>query len=711
MMNLAKCALCLALIFLGGAVKAQESEEGAMVPDPTQPGPNINETLKSPLSSLQIVTLGGLVVAGGGDGIALLRVQGRDPLLVHSNSQFTATAGGAPLSLVVKRVSAAGVELEAPSLKGTWLVASSTQPATGVSSNGSMIQHVEFRDVPLRDALQMLTDQSGTNYSASTQAGKLPVSLFLQHVTGQTVAEEICKTHNLWFRRDDATGITRVMTLEEFERDLVSYREDQTETFTLLYPNVVEVALAVRNLFGDRVQLSMNTAEMSDDARDLSERLQRFDLINSRSQGIGSGTGSGSGGGGSTYATGSGAAYFDGNQSVALTPTGNGVAASEFRAPTPDRAQQLQSMLNTSAATNGGNPALEAFRRQPPSIYITLSRRNNMIIVRSGDRHALDEIRELIHRMDRPTAMVLLEVKILSLDLGDDFNSIFDYQFSGVAKNWGGKNGLTAGGFSQGSIQAPAAGSVNIPGTGLNAGAMTFQYINDIFRLRMQLLEETKRVTVLATPILLTANNEVSRLFLGEERPIVRSITSQTIMTENNVATTPNTTFEFRPVGTALLITPNINADRTVTLRLMQENSSINEAGASIPVVTSSGMVQNVSVDVVASRTISGTFVVKDGLAAAIGGLIEEQKLDQREQIPWFGRIPVLGFFFRNQTTKKARKELVIMIRPHVISTPADSERISQDLLKELMIHPAVPEAKGTLDTFKRSDLDQPVKR
>ena len=621
-------------------------------------------------------------------------------------------AGGAPLSLVVRRVSAAGVELEAPSLKGTWLVASSTQPAVGMSSNGSMMEHVEFRDVPLRDALQMLTDQSGTNYSASTEAGKVPVSLFVQHVTGQTVAEELCKTHNLWFRRDDATGITRVMTLEEFERDLVSYREDQTETFTLLYPNVVEAALAVRNLFGDRVQLSMNTAEMSDDARDLSERLQRFDIINGRSQGIGSGTGSGGGGG--TYAVGSGAADFDGNQTVALAGSGNapnGSAAGEFHAPTPERAQQLQSILNTSAATNGDNPALEAFRRQPPSIFITISRRNNMIIVRSGDRHALGEIRELVQRMDRPTAMVLLEVKILSLDLGDDFNSVFDYQFSGVAKNWGGGNGLVAGGFSQGSIQPPGAGLVDIPGTGLNAGAMTFQYINDIFRLRMQLLEETKRVTVLATPILLTANNEVSRLFLGEERPIVRSITSQTIMTENNVATTPNTTFEFRPVGTALLITPNINADRTVTLRLMQENSSINEAGASIPVGTSSGMVQNVSVDVVASRTISGTFVVKDGLAAAIGGLIEEQKLDQREQIPWLGRIPVLGFFFRNQTTKKSRKELVIMIRPHVISTPADSEKISQDLLKELMIHPSAPEAQGTLNTFDHSDLDQPVKR
>jgi general secretion pathway protein D len=143
-------------------------------------------------------------------------------------------------------------------------------------------------------------------------------------------------------------------------------------------------------------------------------------------------------------------------------------------------------------------------------------------------------------------------------------------------------------------------------------GDMTFQIVNEYFRARMQLLEEKNRVTVLATPLLLTANNEVSRLFIGEERPLVRNISSQTILTENNVATAPNTTVEFRSVGITLLITANINSDRTVTLRLVQENSAINSAGASIPVVLSGGAVQNVNVDTVSSRVISGTFAAKD---------------------------------------------------------------------------------------------------
>jgi general secretion pathway protein D len=229
---------------------------------------------------------------------------------------------------------------------------------------------------------------------------------------------------------------------------------------------------------------------------------------------------------------------------------------------------------------------------------------------------------------------------------------------------------------------------------------MTFQVVNEFFRARMQMLEEKNRVVVLATPLLLTANNEVSRLFVGEERPIVRNIASQTILTENNVATAPNTTIEFRSVGTTLLITPNINSDRTVTLRLLQENSAINAGGATIPVVLSGGNLQNVSVDVVSARSISGTFVAKDGLSVAVGGLIEEQKSDARAQVPLLGRIPLLGLLFRRQETGATRRELVILIRPHVISTPSEGEAISRNLLRDLSVHPSLPDARGTLGTF-----------
>ena len=68
------------------------------------------------------------------------------------------------------------------------------------------------------------------------------------------------------------------------------------------------------------------------------------------------------------------------------------------------------------------------------------------------------------------------------------------------------------------------------------------------------------------------------------------------------------------------------------------------------------------------------------------------------------GNIPYLGVLFRREVQTKTRQELVIMIRPHVISTPAEGEGISRTLMKDLSIHPATPDARGSLNAFGRQD-------
>lgn len=205
----------------------------------------------------------------------------------------------------------------------------------------------------------------------------------------------------------------------------------------------------------------------------------------------------------------------------------------------------------------------------------------------------------------------------------------------------------------------------------------------------------------------MTAHNEVSRLFVGEERPLNRSFAgSETVVPgAGGTIVTPGTTdIEFRPVGTTLLITPSINADRTVTLRVLQETSSIAPEAADVLVPSAQGFTQE-QVDVVQTRTVSGTVVAQDGLAIALGGLIEEQTSDRRQMIPGLGRLPLLGVLFRRQVTEESRSELVIMIRPYVLNTPAESEQISRELLEELSIHPSAPEGRGTLELFDRSDV------
>ena len=64
----------------------------------------------------------------------------------------------------------------------------------------------------------------------------------------------------------------------------------------------------------------------------------------------------------------------------------------------------------------------------------------------------------------------------------------------------------------------------------MNQGDLTFQYVNDNFRMRIQMLEDDNRVTVMNTPLLLTANNEVSRIFIGDTIPFTVGFNSPQVI-------------------------------------------------------------------------------------------------------------------------------------------------------------------------------------
>src|SRR5208283_3752779 len=123
------------------------------------------------------------------------------------------------------------------------------------------------------------------------------------------------------------------------------------------------------------------------------------------------------------------------------------------------------------------------------------------------------------------------------------------------------------------------------PNTGM------FQIVSANFRAQLQILEEKNRVTTLSTPLLMTANNEVSQIFTGVQTPVTIGYTpSTTAVTTTTPVTTVGTPITIlQQVGLSLYITANINADRTVTLRMTQENSSVNKNGATIPLPSADG--------------------------------------------------------------------------------------------------------------------------
>ena len=121
----------------------------------------------------------------------------------------------------------------------------------------------------------------------------------------------------------------------------------------------------------------------------------------------------------------------------------------------------------------------------------------------------------------------------------------------------------------------------------------------------------------------------------------------------------PFQTINRTPVGTRLMITPQINEGSGVKLIIEQETSSISQG------------VQG-AVDLVTDRrSIRTSVFVQDGSILLLGGLIDDQLREVEQRVPLLGRIPGLGALFRYRSTELKKTILMVFIRPTILRDSA----------------------------------------
>ena len=112
--------------------------------------------------------------------------------------------------------------------------------------------------------------------------------------------------------------------------------------------------------------------------------------------------------------------------------------------------------------------------------------------------------------------------------------------------------------------------------------------------------------------------------------------------------------------------------------------------------------------DVVNTRSISGTFIGKHSEAFLVGGLVEDENSVRQSGVPYLSRIPVLGAAFRRDQKSKGRTELVLICRPFVIATPTDAEAISRQVTQEIALNPRAWDLAGGrvgVNSYSTNDL------
>ena len=151
---------------------------------------------------------------------------------------------------------------------------------------------------------------------------------------------------------------------------------------------------------------------------------------------------------------------------------------------------------------------------------------------------------------------------------------------------------------------------------------------------------------------------------------------------------TPQT--EVVNVGTTLLILPKINADRSVTLSIFEDQSEIDPKSQDLPVSDGNGGITEFKIDSIKTSNMEATVVAQDGLTIAVGGLISDESTLVERRVPGLHRLPLVGNLFRQYTDENEKRELILLITPHVITTPMEGLYKSQARMQALSDHPVI---------------------
>ncbi|WP_415896882.1 type II secretion system protein GspD [Neptuniibacter sp. QD57_21] len=485
--------------------------------------------------------------------------------------------------------------------------------------SAAVISELEFADTQLRDVIRTLSELSQSNIIATPGAINKRVTIHLKNVSDIDAIKSISRISDLWYRYDQDTNTYRIMTREEYAKDLVVRESQRIEVFRLLNANVRIVAQAIEDLYGDRVELSLGEEP--------------------------------------------GKTKFSGSSRSSSKNSNLQTSAATEEAKKLSLGQLEQLLQGNTNALSIDPAAMQAVTLKAQPIYVTVNNEHNMIIVRTDDSKIINSIKQLVDKMDIPVPQVMLEMKILSITLGDDFNSIFNFE-------------LAPQGGNQSTVPLKLGNNAL-----LNSGSFIYEFLNDKLKANIEFLDENKRLKVLSNPMVLASNHREADLFIGEESVLTRGFTFNPAQIDNGVVVSPSyieTDTELEEIGISLKITPRINSDGTVLLELQQESSTLNPGGGTIPVPDGNGNVVNLAIDTVNTSRLKGIVAAKNGLTVAVGGLIRTTRTRNERKVPLLGEVPVVGNIFKSTIESDEETEMVLLITPRILNSPSESQELQR---------------------------------
>jgi len=206
-------------------------------------------------------------------------------------------------------------------------------------------------------------------------------------------------------------------------------------------------------------------------------------------------------------------------------------------------------------------------------------------------------------------------------------------------------------------------------------------------------LENDGNANILSTPNMVTLDNELATIKVGQNVPIITgSFTTNSTTGGGN----PFQTVDRRDVGLLLKVRPQISEGGTIKMAIYHENSSVDASTRN----SQSGLTTNV-------RAIESNVLADDGQIIVLGGLIEDTEGDGEEKVRGLGDIPVLGNLFKYRSRTRTKTNLMVFLRPVVVRSKDASNSIAMDRYEYMRAAGAAGQTEA--DTLLMRNLGAPL--
>lgn len=257
-----------------------------------------------------------------------------------------------------------------------------------------------------------------------------------------------------------------------------------------------------------------------------------------------------------------------------------------------------------------------------------------------GNFKPVAELMEFLqNEIDVPASQILLEALVIELD-SDKIDELgIDFRKQG--------SGYTAA-FPPPDSETGAINPFNIVMDRTLFGSA------ETFKASVDALVSSQAGEILSKPSVLVLDGRQARIQIGQQIPIVRT-TSTDFASEKSV--------DYIPVGIVLNLRPRINqAGTRITI---QVETIISETAERIGTSAAAGVLE---APVINNRRVQSIVRAANNTPFIIGGLISKKMSDNEGGIPILMDIPFLGRLFTFSTQQETRKEVIVVITPHIIT-------------------------------------------